>query len=281
VFRTCATLLILFVFAFGPATASPGKDRSAAEVPIVKSAGPICAKGKPNAYPRLLSKGVSIKLYLVGPYVGDASLPVSQNYREKYDITVVDISGASVNSSIVVVTGRELATSSETLDKQLADICAPWMTTKFRVNDVGFQDILYRNAEAALKQQQLAEERQAKERVAAEAAQALLSKLRAVPTIEELDVVLKPNWQNLQGAFPPAMADTTFGRVHDARCTMRSSGERFDCLVGVTAESARGPEYEQGDLECSRSGQGELNCSELQIMTTPLLRGPRPLPIKP
>lgn len=280
-FRTCAFLLLLALLAVDPVILAQGRDKSAAGVPVVKFAGPICATGKPGVYPRLLSKGVSVRLYLVGPYVGDAPLPVSQGYREQYGVSVVDISGQSGNSSIVVVLGKELVTSPEALDKQIADICAPWSTTRFRVSDVGFLDIRYRKAEAALKQRELIAESEAKARVAADAAVALLAKLRAAPTIEELDVVLAANWQRLQIAFPPAIADTKYGRVHDARCTLRPDGDRFDCAVGVTAESARGPEYEQGDLECFRSGQGELNCAEIEIITTPLRRSRRPLRQKP
>ena len=246
----------------------PPVEQPRSAPPADATVSPICTVGKPDAYPGRLANGVTTTLYLDGPYVGDSPLPVGDAYRQRYSIGTIDVSGEGRAWSILIVSGKEQATSRAALDAQIRDICAPWIKARYRVFRFAFDDDLPRAAVAETKRRELLEQNRLSRIAAKQAARDLRMKIRQPPSLDELNDYFKAHWSDLQSSFSGEMQGTKFGRVRDSRCVTVSVKGNFTCEIGVTAESERGPEYEKAQLNCSRSYQGDVICRQPDIVVT-------------
>lgn len=174
------------------------------------------------------------------------TVPIDQDeFTENVVSSGFGIAHVDVNSQqMIFVTGERLY-DPEAMRAELAQVCAFQRPPKLILQSVQYVSIwasLLAEAEAARKRDA---DRERLKPVFEEWR-------REPPWRDDIDKALRFEWSTWSHEFH--LDDTGFGRVRDSDCKYVDSHDvpHFDCVLGVTATSKRGPEYEQRLLHIQR-----------------------------
>lgn len=226
--------------------------------PQQTSPSEICASGRPNPAPPTKKGWGVIGYVLRGEVDKDSPLvPHIEAFKKQgYRFAAVEIDGKSL---LFVTAPPGEAQSFEAAMKQVRELCALEEGGQLQIIGVNYDTEESRREMARVNRSYLKLEEKlriihAKE--ARDSARRRMQARKSFPQLDEVQAILTVDWE--QYSYHLGMESMKFGRVRDvSKCRRR--GSWFTCVIGVTATSDRGPEYEQATLGFRRDENAALH----------------------
>jgi hypothetical protein len=194
----------------------------------------ICESPSMSGDPVALSEGISSTFELTRSK--DHENKSHEAARIPPEVTMVI--SRDTGATIIYIPGVRLVYSRSELASEVLRVCRIAATYDFSVNRIRYNTSEQRKVSAIRKEME-------EKRWRSRSARDLRDLNRWVtPSSDSLELAIAADWSRHECYF--SLFQTKFGRVRDFKCRYRKL--RYLCRIGVTATSARGPEYELTDL---------------------------------